>query len=182
METAIYHYQGQWLGIAERDGWEFATRVNARAVVVLVPVTDAGELVLVEQFRIPVQRRVLELPAGLVGDGDDPDETMEAAAARELLEETGYRPARLVHLLDCPSTAGLSDEMITFFLATRLQAEGPGGGDDSENLQVHHLPLETADGWLDTRRSAGVLLDPKIYTALYWLRCDPRFSAPATTG
>jgi hypothetical protein len=68
------HYKGRFLGLKERDHWEYAYRTNASGVVVLVPVTDAGELVLVEQYRIPVKSRVLELPAGLVGDNGDPEE------------------------------------------------------------------------------------------------------------
>ena len=65
------HFDGQYLGIRVRDNWEFVTRINATSVAVLVPVTDQDELVLVEQFRIPVQSAVIELPAGLVGDLDD---------------------------------------------------------------------------------------------------------------
>ena len=97
MSQTLTRYHGNYLAIDERDGWEYATRTNARGVAIIIPVTNERELVLVEQFRIPVNRRVLELPAGLVGD-DDQDESMVSGAKRELEEETGLR-AEHVQLL-----------------------------------------------------------------------------------
>lgn len=169
MNDTTRHFHGRFLALAERDNWEFATRVNASGVAVLVPVTPEGCLVLVEQYRIPVEGRVVELPAGLVGDGADPKEGLLAAAQRELEEETGFRAGLLRPLLDCPSTAGLSDEIVTFILAEELEKVGPGGGDDSESIEIHLVDLESADSWLRERQSAGVYLDPKLFTALYWL-------------
>jgi ADP-ribose pyrophosphatase len=169
MSDHDWRYKGRFLGIAERDKWEYATRTNASAVAVLVPVTDQQEIVLVEQYRIPVRARVIELPAGLVGDLDDPDESIETAGGRELEEETGFRAARLRHLLTCPSSAGMSDETVTFLLADQLTRTGPGGGDASEDITVHVVPLETADSWLTQASANGCQLDPKIYAALHWL-------------
>lgn len=169
MDEQEIRYQGRYLGIRERDRWEFATRTNARAVVVLVAITEAEELLLVEQFRIPVRSAVIELPAGLVGDLDDPEESVLAAAGRELEEETGYRAGRLTPLLSCPSSAGMSDEIVTFLLAEDLRKTGPGGGDDSEDITVHPVPLGQASEWLAQAQRDGRQLDPKIYAALYWL-------------
>ncbi len=176
MAAEASHFEGRYLAIRERDGWEYASRTNATGVAVIIAVTDERQLVLVEQFRIPVQQRVLELPAGLVGDGGDSGESMLLAAERELEEETGYRAARLTPLLECPSTAGLSDESITFFLAEGLRRTGPGGGDQSEAIEVHHVPLAVAGSWLEARGGEGVYLDPKIFSALYWL--NQRDAAP----
>jgi len=162
------HYSGRFLGLKERDRWEYAFRTNASGVVVLVPVTDAGELVLVEQYRIPVQSRVMELPAGLVGDTGDFDEDFKIAAHRELIEETGYRAGLLEELLTSPSTPGMADEMITIFYASGLVRIGPGGGDGNEDITVHHVPLENAAEWLQARMTEGIMLDPKIYAGLYW--------------
>lgn len=178
MSKLDIHYRGRYLGIAERDGWEFATRTNVSNVAVLVPVTEAGEIVLVEQFRVPVGRRVIELPAGLVGDHDDPDEPVETAAHRELLEETGYTAARMTELLACPSTAGMSDEIITFLLAEGLAKVGEGGGDDSEDIVVHTVPLTTVCDWLSEQRKAGLYLDPKVYAAIFWLDRQARGESP----
>lgn len=164
----INHYSGRFLGMKERDRWEYAYRTNASGVVVLVPVTDAGELILVEQYRIPVQSRVMELPAGLVGDTGDAEEDFKAAAHRELLEETGYRAASLQELLTCPSTPGMADEMVTIYYASGLERVGPGGGDGNEDITVHVVPLANAVQWLDERQAEGILLDPKIYAGLFW--------------
>ena len=162
------HFKGRYLGIKEKQNWEYAYRTNATGVVVMVPVTDAGELVLVEQYRIPVNGRVIELPAGLVGDTSLGDEDFESAARRELLEETGYTAVSLEHLLTSPSTAGMADEMVTIYYAHGLKRVSSGGGDASEDIVVHHVPLHSATLWLDKKIEEGVMLDPKIYAGLFW--------------
>lgn len=170
MTGIITHYRGRYLSLLERDGWEYASRSNASCVVVLVPVTDAGEILLVEQYRKPVGATVIELPAGLVGDHTDPDESVLDAARRELEEETGFAAERLQPLMACPSSAGMSDEIIHFILATGLKRVGPGGGDSSESIEVLPVPLSQADAWLAARLAEGKLMDPKIHAALYWLQ------------
>ena len=162
------HYHGRYLGMKERDHWEYAYRTNASGVVVIVPVTEAGELILVEQYRIPVESRVMELPAGLVGDDADPGESLQQGAQRELIEETGFRAASFHELLTCPSTPGMSDEMVTIYFASGLQKVGSGGGDDSEDIIVHIVPLSEAEEWLEARLAEGILLDPKISAGLFW--------------
>ena len=132
MSNDIIRYKGRYLSLLERDGWEFTSRSNATGVVVLVAVTDEREIVLVEQFRKPVGRQVIELPAGLVGDQGDSSETRLTAAARELEEETGFEAAHLEVLMDCPSSAGMSDEIVTFVQASGLRRTGSGGGDAAE--------------------------------------------------
>ena len=169
MNDDITRYKGRYLSLLERDGWEFASRSNATGGVVLVAVTDNKEIVLVEQFRKPVGKHVIELPAGLVGDLDDSLETTLIAAARELHEETGFEAARMEILMECPSSAGMSDELISFVRASGLHRTGPGGGDDSEDIQVHTIPLYQVDNWLQEQIDAGKPMDPKIYAALYWL-------------
>lgn len=162
------HYAGRYLGMTETDNWEYAYRTNASGVVVLVPVTDDGELVLVEQFRIPVQSRVMELPAGLVGDNGDFEERFKTAAQRELIEETGFRAKSIEQLLSAPSTPGMANEMITIYLATGLERVGPGGGDDNEDITVHLMPMDNAVEWLSARQAEGVMIDPKIFAGLFW--------------
>jgi ADP-ribose pyrophosphatase len=162
-------YKGRYLSLVERDMWEFASRSNARCVVALVAVTDNREIVLVEQYRKPVDAYVIEIPAGLVGDHSDPDEPVLEAAARELEEETGFSAAKLEVFMECPSSAGMSDEIISFVRATGLERVGPGGGDASENIVVHLISLADADDWLANQQATGKSLDPKVYAALYWL-------------
>jgi len=169
MSDDITRYRGRYLSLLERDGWEFASRSNASGVVVIIAVTDEREIVLVEQYRKPVGANVIELPAGLVGDLNDPDESELDAARRELEEETGYAATDLKVLMACPSSAGMSDEIITFVLATGLQRVGPGGGDASEEIEVTAVPIDQASAWLARQQAEGKPMDPKIYAALYWL-------------
>ncbi|MBT8064447.1 MAG: NUDIX hydrolase [Gammaproteobacteria bacterium] len=163
------HFSGRYLRLIERDSWEFVSRSNARAVVVLIAVTNRDELVLVEQLRKPVGASVIELPAGLVGDHADPDESIHQAAGRELEEETGFRAARLELLMECPSSAGLTDEIISFVRADGLERVGPGGGDDSEDIAVHLVPRNEFDTRIEKWRQEGKPMDPKIFTGLYFL-------------
>jgi ADP-ribose pyrophosphatase len=162
-------YRGRYLSLLKIDRWEFASRSNASGVVALIAVTEQDELVLVEQFRIPVNATVIELPAGLVGDLADRNEPVLLAAQRELLEETGFEAGHLEVLMSCPGSAGMSDEVITFVLASGLTRVSAGGGDSSEDITVHVIALDEVDRWLENRRTSGTPADPKIFTALYWL-------------
>jgi ADP-ribose pyrophosphatase len=148
-----------------RGGWEYATRNIARPAVGIVAVTDAGDVVLVEQHRPPVGRKVIELPAGLSGDivGQE-DEALLEAAKRELLEETGYVAERWTELLAGYSSPGLTDESITLFLAEGLQQAGPGGGDPSESITVHEVPLDDVLAWLNSKSAVA---DLKLLAGLF---------------
>ena len=95
MNETIVRYRGRYLNLVERAGWEYRTRSNASAVVVIIAVTDDDRLLLVEQLRRPLEARVIELPAGLVGDTGDPEEDVLEAANRELVEETGFEAESL---------------------------------------------------------------------------------------
>ena len=157
----------RFLELRRTGEWVYAHRPNARAVVCVLAVTPEDRIVLVEQFRLPVGQRLLELPAGLVGDGDDAQEPLELAANRELIEESGWSAQGLRHLWTGPSSAGLTDETVTCFQATGLTRVGNGGGVDGEDIVVHEIPLAGLSDWLETRRREGVGVDPKIYAALW---------------
>ena len=160
--------QGRYLTVVDDAGWEYVTRHSVTGIVVLVAVTPARELVLVEQHRTPVARAVIELPAGLVGDVPGHEaESLAVAARRELIEETGFEAASFVELAAGPTSVGVSDEIVTFFEARDLRRVGPGGGDASEDITVHVVPLATLDGFLAEKRAAGLAVDPKIFAGLY---------------
>jgi ADP-ribose pyrophosphatase len=159
--------KGKFLSLVRRGTWEYVTRPNVTGIVGILAITDYGKMILVEQFRPPVNRRVIEIPAGLSGDNaESVGEELAAAAIRELEEETGYRAERMEMLAAGVSSAGLTDEVITLFRATGLKRVGPGGGDQHEEIQVHEVPLDEVRGWLERRRGEGVLVDLKIYSAL----------------
>jgi len=159
--------EGKYLGLYQRDTWEFAARPNSTGVVAILPITDDGQLVLVEQFRVPCQARVMEVPAGLIGDeAEFIDESIADCATRELLEETGYRAGKMTHLLSSPTSAGMTPETTHFFAATELTRETAGGGTGSEDITVHHAPIKGLMSWLKEKEQQGLLIDFKIHAAL----------------
>lgn len=161
--------EGQHLRLICQGHWEYADRTRATGAVVLVAVTDDRRLILTEQYRIPVGRRVVELPAGLVGDVEGAEtEPIEAAAGRELLEETGYRAGAIELLTIGPPTAGLASEIVAFVRATQLEKVSAGGGIEHEEIEVHAVPLDEVPAWLDERSRGGVYVDPKVYAGLYF--------------
>ncbi len=159
---------GRFLRLVRRDSWEYVERTNATGIAVLVPITADGGIVLVEQYRIPVQATTIELPAGLVGDEVEfAGEGILEAANRELEEETGYRAGRIEVLCQGPVSTGMSDEVLTFLFATELERVGKGGGVGSEQIKVHVIPVAGIYEWLVGQEAKGLLVDPKIYTGLY---------------
>jgi ADP-ribose pyrophosphatase len=160
---------GKHLSLVREGGWEYATRPHVSGIVVIVAVTGAKKIVLIEQYRPPVKAHVIELPAGLAGDvpGEEHEE-LATAARRELLEETGYQAKQMELVAVGPPSAGMTDEVVTFFRASGLRKTGDGGGDASEDIQVHLVPLAKAPAWLAARAAEGKMIDAKIYAGLYF--------------
>ncbi len=139
--------------------WEAVERVNCEGVVAIVPVTDEGEMILIRQFRPPVNAHVIEFPAGLI----DRKETAEEAASRELLEETGYAAKEMSFLARGPLSSGASREVLTAFLARRLEFKGIGRRDETEDLEVLKMPVDAAEETLSRFENEGNLIDLKIF-------------------
>ena len=174
--------EGKYLRFLSEGGWEYVIRPHSTGVVVIVAFTPARELVLVEQHRVAVHGSVIELPAGLVGDTSAlRGEPLETAARRELIEETGFEAQQMVELGARPIAVGVSSEVVTFFHALGLRRVGPGGGDETEEITVHLVPLAELRGWLAERQRAGRLVDPKIFAGLY-LAAVSAAEAQAGTG
>lgn len=162
--------RGRYLEVVDEEGWEYVRRHSTSGVVVILATTDEDQLVLVEQPRIPVHRRTIELPAGLVGDvADNGAESMLEAARRELEEETGFRAARWERVFEVPSAVGMSAELATFYRATGLTRVGSGGGDSTEEITVHIVDVAEVASFLSAKEAAGLLIEPKVYAALYLL-------------
>jgi len=169
-ETDQTIVETRFLKLIKRGRWEFVQRANATGVVCLFPLTADYRVILVEQYRPPVNAPVIEFPAGLAGDIEgQEDEPLESAALRELIEETGYRAERVIPLGPTVSSAGLTDETVHFFLALDLKRVGEGGGDDSENITVHAVPFDKIEEWLKEAEARGCQLDARIYAGLFFL-------------
>jgi len=156
-------FEGKHVVVLERDGWEFVERKKARTAVVIVARTAEGKIVLTEQYRRPVDARVIDFAAGLVGDEGNDDE--EATARKELEEETGYRCAAVKRLAGGPTSPGITSETVAFFLATGLERAGSG----EEEITVHEVAPDAIEEWLRARARDGVLIDIKVWAGLYFL-------------
>ncbi len=164
-------FTGRFLALVREGRWEYADRVNATGAAIILAVTDDQHLLLVEQYRIPCHARTIELPAGIIGDEPGSgNESHSEAARRELLEETGYLAQEIEPLTTGPASSGLTSEIVTLFRASHLRNTGQGGGVAHEQITVHEVPLTEAHAWLDAKARTGILIDPKIYAALYFLR------------
>lgn len=162
--------QGRWLSLRKRGRWEYAERNNPGGAVIVVAVTPQDRLLFVEQYRVAIRQRTIEMPAGLVGDlAAQADESVLLAAQRELEEETGYRCGRVEFLHEGPSSSGMSTEMIAFVRAWELTRIGPGGGDENERIVVHEVPRDAAGAWLFARAAEGYSIDPKLFAGLWFL-------------
>ncbi len=162
--------QGKFLRLLKSGRWEFAARIGGIGAVAIVAVNAKGELILIEQYRVPVGAPVIELPAGLVGDelGQE-GEAGQSAAERELLEETGYHAAQMRLLCHGAPSAGLSSEQVTLFQALSPTKVTDGGGTGHEEIVVHEVPLASVRDWLEKKSREGFVIDVKIYAALYFL-------------
>ncbi|MFN9966932.1 MAG: NUDIX hydrolase [Lysobacteraceae bacterium] len=167
--TAVTAWEGRWLRIRTRGTWEYAERTHAEGqAVIIVAVTPEQKLLFVEQYRVPLQQRTIEMPAGLVGDQDGED-TLEMAAARELLEETGWQAAHVEVLMEGPTSSGMSNECIAFCRARSLTRVHAGGGDDTEDITVHEVPVAEAARWLTAKMAEGYAMDPKLWAGLWFV-------------
>ena len=127
--------------------------------VLIVPLLDDGRLVFERQFRYPLHRAFIELPAGKIDPNEDPLRTGQ----RELLEETGYSAQQWQHLTTLHPCIGYSDEHILVYLATGLQA-GDHRRDEDESLEVFTMTLPEA---MEALRR-GEITDGKTMIALFW--------------
>lgn len=157
-------WEGRFITAKRRGRWEYVGRARGIQAAVILAVDD-GHVLLVDQYRVPLGRRCIELPAGLVGDEEE-GEDAAIAAARELEEETGYRPGRMDNKGNFFSSPGMVSESFTLFSAHDLEKVGDGGGVDSENIIVHRVPVATLTAQVEAWRQQGYAIDVKLLLVL----------------
>ena len=162
-------HDGQFLQLLRDGHWEYVRRQRASGAGFIVAITEARELVLVEQYRVPLHQRVIELPAGIIGDSvQTAGESAERSALRELEEETGFVGTHTRVLCHGPVAAGMTDEIGWFTQVLGLRRVGEGGGVEGEDILVHVVALAGIEDWLQAQAARGMLIDPRIYVALYF--------------
>jgi ADP-ribose pyrophosphatase len=153
-------WQGKYVRALKRGKWEYVSRVgDVRAVVILAEFE--GKVILVDQPRIAVGSRCLELPAGLVGD-EDPGATVEGTAVKELEEETGFTASSIERLGDFHASPGMLSESFTLVRATEVTKIGEGGGTEHEDINVHLVPRAEIPSFIEQKRAEGLAIDVKL--------------------
>ena len=155
-------WEGKYITAKKRGRWEYVGRPrNIRAAVIIA--VDDGHVILVEQYRVPLGKRCLEFPAGLIGDHDDVvGEPDEDAATRELEEETGYVARRMENLGEFFSSPGMVSESFTLFRAHDLTKVSDGGGTESEDITVHRVKISEIQQFVADWRAAGHAVDVRL--------------------
>lgn len=163
-------WEGRFIAAKRRGKWEYVSRTRNISAAVILAVHE-GEVILVEQYRVPIRSQCLELPAGLVGDDGEAEEA-ETAAIRELEEETGYRAEHMEVLGRFHASPGMSSEGFTLLKATGLTRVGEGGGVEGEDIIVHHVPLAEVPAFIEKKRAEGCAMDVKLLLLLGsgWLK------------
>ncbi len=160
-------WEGRFITAKKRGRWEYVGRargIKAAAIIALDEDADGTRhVILVSQYRVPLSRFSLEIPAGLVGDDEGSEgEDASLAAARELEEETGYRAAKLEVLGEFYSSPGMVSECFTLLKATGLTRVSEGGGLPDENITVHRVALRDLARFVAEWRRAGHAVDVRI--------------------
>lgn len=145
--------------------WEYVKRTRGIQAAVILALTDAREVVLVEQYRPALGCTAIELPAGLVGDEAEGEDVFKSAQ-RELLEETGFEATHWEAFGEYASSPGMVGEIFHFYRATGLHRTGPGGGVDNEGIIVHIVPLAQVKPFLATARARGCAIDTRLLILL----------------
>jgi ADP-ribose pyrophosphatase len=157
-------WEGKYLRIVRDGRWEYVERCGGvHAVVILAEHED--KVVLIEQYRVPLGRNCIELPAGLVGD-EDPDAGIEDTAIKELEEETGFTAERVELLGEYFSSPGMVAEGFTLVRAHGLRRIGDGGGNEQEEIAVHLVPRDEVPAFVGRKRSEGCAIDVKMLILL----------------
>lgn len=160
-------WQGKFITARKKGRWEYVSRARGIRAAVILAVDAEEHVILVEQFRVPLDKTCIELPAGLIGDGaGEENEDATAAASRELEEETGYRAGRMEVLGEFYSSPGMVSESFTLLKAHDLVKVGDGGGTDSENITVHRVPLAGIGSAIAAWRRQGYGIDVRLLMLL----------------
>ena len=158
-------WSGKFVEVIVDGRWEYVKRARGISAADILALTDDDEVVLVEQPRVPLGRRCIELPAGLVGDETE-GEAAAASAERELEEETGFAADHWQELGEFASSPGMLGETFRLFRARGLRRVGDGGGVSHEEIVTHVVKRAEVPAFLDAKRAEGCAIDVKLLALL----------------
>ena len=165
--------EGKFLRLNKIGRWEFVSRIRASGAVHIMATTGDGRIILVEQERVPVGSRTIELPAGIVGDeAAHREERVEACALRELMEETGFTAHEAHVVYTGPTAPGLTSEIVHLARIVNAEKSGVGGGVEGEDITVHLVEPAELEQFLARKKGEGLMIDPRIYLGLHFLRTE----------
>lgn len=137
--------------------------VKHPGAVAVIAITPEEKILLVEQYRKPLDRSLLEIPAGKIEPNEDP----EITAIRELEEETGYTTKGLQYITSFYTSPGFANEIIHIYYADQLQMlENPVNGDEDEFIEIHELSITEAEALIQKKE----ICDAKTIYALTYLK------------
>ena len=155
-------WQGKFITTKTRGRWEYVSRARGIKAAAIIAIDD-GHVILVEQYRVPLGKICLEIPAGLIGDDEGKaGEAAADAAMRELEEETGYRTERMENLGEFYSSPGMVSESFTLLRAHGLTKVSEGGGTAGEDITVHRVNLRDLPQFVADWRAKGHGVDVRI--------------------
>ncbi|MFJ9290734.1 ADP-ribose pyrophosphatase [Bacillus halotolerans] len=144
--------------------------VKHPGAVAVLAVTDEGKIIMVKQFRKPLERTIVEIPAGKLEKGEEPEYT----ALRELEEETGYTAKKLTKITAFYTSPGFADEIVHVFLAEELSVlEEKRELDEDEFVEVMEVTLEDALKLVESRE----VYDAKTAYAIQYLQLKEAMQA-----
>lgn len=137
--------------------------VNHPGAVAIIPITDEGKIILVEQYRKALERSIIEIPAGKLEQGESP----ELTARRELEEETGYGCHELTYVQSFATSPGFADEIIHLYVAKQLyKIEEKAELDEDEFVSLMEVSLEEAEQMVREQQ----IFDAKTAFAVVWMK------------
>ena len=152
--------EGRFVRLQKRGKWEYASRTRDISAVVILAEYE-GKVILIDQPRVALGARCVEVPAGLVGD-EDPDATVEGAAVKELEEETGFTAERIELLGEFHASPGMLSDCFTLVRAHGVRRIGEGGGDENEDICVHLVARAEIPNFIEQKRAEGFAVDVKL--------------------
>jgi len=162
--TLIRPYRKKWK--EQIEDYEVITRKNIDNIITVLPITKDNKIVVIEEFRIPINDTVIWSPAWLC---DKQWETIEDAARRELYEETWYKPWKMIPAFRTPTSSGMTDEVIDCYIATECEkVTDILTLDNAEDIRVMEIDMRNFNDFIMNYIARWWLVDSKMLGMIWY--------------